>query len=93
VARQTSAGVVLHGRAAEVRACVGPANGLLDVYADGRRVARVDTYRSYSGCGVVVARPTFATTGTHRVQVNGIGAKSVRSRGTAVGVDAIVAIR
>ena len=92
-ARRSSAAVVLHGRAAEVRGCVGPASGVLEVWSDGARVARVDTYRGWSGCGAVLARVTFRTPGTHRVELRGVGAKRPASRGTAVAVDAVTALR
>lgn len=92
-ARPTSATVLLHGRAAEVRGCVGPANGLLEVLVDGVRVSQVDSYRSYSGCGVVLARTSFSKAGPHRVQVRGTGTRGPRSRGAAVAVDAVTAVR
>ena len=92
-ARRTSASVVLHGRGAEIKGCVGPAHGLLEVWADGVRAARVDTYRAWSGCGAVLARVTFGTPGTHRVELRGVGAKRPASKGTAVAVDAITAMR
>lgn len=91
--RRTSATVVLHGRGAEVKGCVGPASGVLEVWGDGRRLSRVDAYRAYSGCGVVLARAAFATAGVHRVEVRGTGTKGPRSRGTAVAVDAVTAVR
>lgn len=91
--RQTAATVVLVGRGAEVKGCVGPANGMLELWVDGLRVSRLDTFRTYSGCGVVLARTPFRTgLGLHRVQLRGVGAKSVRSKGTAVGIDAVTAL-
>ena len=60
---------------------------------DGVRVTTVDTYRSWSGCGVVLARTAFKAAGAHRVQVVGTGAKHPASRGTAVAVDAVTAVR
>lgn len=92
-ARPTSASTTVSGRAVEVRVCVGPTHGLAELWADGVRVARVDTYRSYSGCGVLISRASFASPGTHRVELRGTGAKSTRSRGTAVAVDAVVAVK
>ena len=91
--RPTTATVVLHGRTAQVKGCVGPALGTSEIWVDGRRAARVDGYRSYSGCGVVLARLTFARVGPHTVQVRSTGAKRPASRGTAVGLDAITAGR
>lgn len=94
VSGPTSASVVLFGRGAEVKGCVGPANGILEVWADGVRVKRVDSYRSYSGCGVVLTRASFPSgTGVHRIVVKGVGAKGPRSKGTAVAVDAVTALR
>jgi hypothetical protein len=72
----------------------GPRNGTADVYVDGARVKRVDSYRSYSGCGIVLTRIGFTTAGgAHRVQITGTGLKNTRSKGTAVSVDAIIAVR
>ncbi|MDT7724169.1 MAG: hypothetical protein QOI21_745, partial [Actinomycetota bacterium] len=51
-----------------VTGCVGPADGVLEVWVDGTKRARVDTYRSYSGCGVRLARLATAA-GQHRVQL------------------------
>jgi len=93
-ARPTSAQVAIMGRGVEVKGCVGPGNGVLELWADGVRVSRIDTYRSYSGCGVVLARTALAGgTGLHRLQLKGVGAKNTRSKGTAVAVDAVTAIR
>jgi hypothetical protein len=92
-ARPASASVLLHGRAAEVKGCVGPAHGMVEVLVDGVRVSQVDSYRSYSGCGVVLTRASFTTPGQHQVVVRGTGAKGPRSRGTAVAVDAVTAVR
>ena len=91
--RPSTAVVVLSGRAAEVKGCVGPSHGVLEVLVDGVRVSRVDSHRSYSGCGVVLARTTFAKPGAHRVEVRATGTKGPRSRGTAVAVDAVTAVR
>ena len=92
-ARRTSATVVLSGRGAEVKGCVGPTSGVLEVWGDGRRLSRVDSYRAYSGCGVVLARAVFPKAGVHRIEVRGTGTKSPRSRGTGVAVDAVTAVR
>ena len=92
--RPTSAAVVLTGRGVEVRGCVGPANGTADVWVDGAKVKRVDTYRSYSGCGVLLSRVGFTQPGgAHSVQLRSTGQKHARSTGTTVSVDAIVAVR
>lgn len=91
--RTASASTTLSGRAVEVRGCVGPSNGLAELWADGARVTRFDTHRGHSGCGVLLTRAAFTSPGVHRVEVRGVGAKGPRSSGTAVAVDAIVAVR
>jgi hypothetical protein len=92
--RQTAATVALFGRGAEVKGCVGPANGVIELWADGIRLTRIDTYRSYSSCGVVLTRAPFKSgNGAHRIQVRGVGVKNVKSKGTAIGIDAITAVR
>jgi hypothetical protein len=92
--RQTAATVALFGRGAEVKGCVGPANGVIELWADGIRLTRIDTYRSYSSCGVVLTRAPFTSgNGAHRIQVRGVGVKNAKSKGTAIGIDAITAVR
>ena len=92
--RQTAATVALQGRGAEVKGCVGPANGVVELWADGIRLTRIDTYRSFSGCGVVLTRAPFHSgAGFHRIQVRGIGVKNGKSTGTAISIDAITAVR
>lgn len=92
--RQTAATVALFGRGAEVKGCVGPGNGVIELWADGIRLTRIDTYRSYSSCGVVLTRAPFTSgNGAHRIQVRGVGVKNVKSKGTAIGIDAITAVR
>ena len=87
------ASVVMSGRGFDVKGCVGPTNGIVEVWVDGVRVQRFDAYRSFSGCGVTFARTTFVKgPGVHRVEVRGTGAKSARSKGTTFGIDAISAI-
>lgn len=88
---QTAASVTLVGKGVAVAGCVGPAQGYLDVYVDGTKRARVDTYRSYSGCGVVLTKVALSS-GVHRVQVRGIGLKRTASRGTTVQLDALTAL-
>ena len=92
--RQTAATTAVYGSGVELKGCVGPANGVLELWADGARVSRIDTYRSYSGCGVVLARtPLKGGTGIHRLQIKGVGAKNAKSKGTGVAVDAVTALR
>ncbi len=89
---QTSATVTTYGTGALVIGCMTPSNGIMDVYVDGKLMVRRDTYRSYSGCGIYLARVTGLAPGMHRVQVRGTGLKGSRARGTAVAVDAIDAL-
>ena len=92
--RPTSAAVTLTGRGVEVRGCVGPTNGTADVWVDGAKVKRVDTFRPYSGCGVLLSRTAFTKPGgAHRVELRSTGLKHPRSTGTTLSVDAIVAVR
>ncbi|MCU1589870.1 MAG: hypothetical protein JWP11_1126 [Frankiales bacterium] len=93
-AKPTAATVALNGRGAEVKGCVGPGNGVIELWADGVRLTRIDTYRSYSGCGVVLTRAPFKSgAGDHRIQVRGVGAKNAASKGTAIAIDAITAVK
>lgn len=86
------ASVAVFGRGVQVKGCVGPANGVLEVWSDGAHVAGVDTYRPYSSCGVVLVTPVLSGgPGLHRVQLRGVGAKNARSKGTAVAVDVVTA--
>lgn len=92
-ARRTSATMPTVGRAVEVKGCVGPANGIVELWADGRLVKRLDTYRTSSACGVVLTRATLPIVkAVHSVQFRGTGTKRAASKGTAVGLDAITAI-
>lgn len=84
----TEVSTLFAGTGISVVACLGPEAGVLEVWVDGVRVRRVDTYRAYSGCGVTVARVTGLPAGTHRVQVRGVGDRRPASRGTAVSLDA-----
>jgi hypothetical protein len=87
------AAALVYGKGAEIKGCVGPANGIVEIWGDGMRLARVDTYRSFTGCGVVLARGNFPKGhGLHRVEVRGMGRKSGASRGAAIAVDAVTAL-
>ncbi len=88
---QTAATVTLAGKGALVTGCVGPAGGMMDVWVDGSKRGRVDTYRSFSGCGVRLARVALPD-GVHRVQVRGVGLKRAASKGTTVSLDAVTAL-
>ena len=87
--RPTSATTRGYGTAVRIVSCKGPASGQLDVYVDGVKKAHVDTYRSYSGCGVTVASLTGLTASVHTVQVRGLGVRASASRGTSVALDQV----
>lgn len=91
----TSAWAVTHtlvyGSGAEIKGCVGPGNGIVEVWADGGRLARIDTYRSSTSCGVVLAEGPLPA-GLHLLEVRGMGEKSRLSRGTAMAIDAVTAL-
>lgn len=90
--RWSATHTAVYGGGAEVKGCVGPGNGIVEVWADGQRMARVDTYRPATSCGVVLAAGRFpAGPGLHLVEVRGMGESSGRSTGTAMAVDAVTA--
>jgi len=82
---------LVYGSGAELKGCVGPGNGIVEVWDGPTRLARVDTYRNSTSCGVVLARVSFPP-GLHVVEVRGMGQKSGLSEGTAMAVDAVTAL-
>lgn len=91
--RWSATHTLVYGSGAEVKGCVGPYNGIVEVWADGARVARVDTYRAATSCGVVLASGKLpGGAGLHLVEVRGMGERSGASRGTAMAVDAVTAL-
>jgi hypothetical protein len=91
--RWTATHTDVFGGGVQIRGCLGPGNGILEVWADGRRLASVDTYREATGCGVRLASVRFPTgTGLHLVEVRGLGEKRRASSGTAIAVDAVTAL-
>ena len=81
------------GAGAEIRGCVGPGNGIFEVWADGRKLGRVDTYSPSTSCGVRLATAGFVTgSGLHLLELRGMGAKRAASSGTAIAVDAVRAM-
>lgn len=82
---------LVHGSGAEVQGCTGPSNGIVEVWSGRTRLARVDTYRSSTSCGVVLAKVDFPH-GLHLVEVRGMGEKSRLSKGTAMAVDAVTVL-
>ena len=86
---QSNATLVFRGTAVAVTACLGPANGFVDLYVDGARKARVSTYRSFSGCGVRIAALGGLARVQHTFRLVGIGSHVASSKGSAVGLDAL----
>jgi hypothetical protein len=84
---QTTATMKFAGVGFNLDSCMGPSNGYLDVYVDGVKKARVNLYRSFTGCGVRVATITGLARATHTLKLVGIGAHSSSSKGNAVAVD------
>jgi hypothetical protein len=84
---KTTASTTFGGIGVSVLGCKGPANGYLDVYVDGVKKMRVSLYRTYSGCGVGVAKVTGLSRGLHTLKVVGVGAHASASKGNAVAVD------
>ena len=82
---------LVYGSGAELKGCVGPGNGIVEVWDGPTRLARVDTYRNSTSCGVVLARVSFPA-GLHVVEVRGMGQRSARSEGSAMAVDAVTAL-
>ena len=79
------------GSGAEVWGCVGPGNGILEVWVDGRRLRSVDSWSRATSCDIRLAELAFPV-GLHLVEVRGLGQKRGVSRGTALALDAVVAL-
>jgi hypothetical protein len=86
---KAKATVLFTGVGVDVTACLGPANGYVDLFVDGVRKTRVNTYRSFSGCGIKVASLTGLTRGNHTFAFVATGSRSSASRGTSVAFDAV----
>jgi hypothetical protein len=84
-----SATVAFRGTAAFVRACMGPSNGYLDVYVDGVLKKHASLYRSFSGCGVVVANVTGLARANHTMKFVVTGQRVTASKGTTATIDAV----
>lgn len=87
--RPSSASLVFAGTGVVVTGCLGPADGYLDVYLDGTRLGRVNTYRSYSGCGARVASVARLPRGRHSLKLVGVGIHAGASAGDQIGLDAL----
>ena len=79
------------GTAVEVKGCVSPEGGIAEIWSDGRPLAKVDTFRGATSCGVVLYSGPAGPGLLHTVEVRGTGAKSPASKGTALMVDAVTA--
>jgi len=84
---QTTATMKFAGVGFSLNACMGPANGYLDVYVDNVKKGRVSLYRSYTGCGVRVATVGSLARATHTLKLVGVGAHVSASKGNGVSVD------
>jgi hypothetical protein len=65
------------------------AGGYMDVYVNGVRVKRINTYSATTAFRQVVTIGTYATRAARTIKVVVISARDSRSRGTNVAVDAI----
>ncbi len=74
-----------------VRGCKSPYGGYADIYVDGTRKARVNLYRSYSGCARVW-RSGELPAKQHTVSIVVTGLKHAASKGKFVAVDSIRAL-
>jgi hypothetical protein len=83
----------VHGSGAEIWGCVGPGNGIFEVWVDGRRLRSVDSYARATSCDVELAEFEFPTgSGLHMVEVRGMGQKRAASRGAAIAIDAVIVL-
>jgi hypothetical protein len=83
----------VYGSGAEIWGCVGPGNGIFEVWLDGRRLGSVDSYSRATSCDVELAEFEFPTgTGLHMVEVRGMGHKRAASRGAAIAIDAVIVL-
>lgn len=85
----TSVSTKVSGVAVSVTGCLSPTGGYADVFVDGAKKARVSTYRSYSGCNVLLKQVTGLVRGVHTVKLVGVGSHTSASRGNAVAFDAV----
>jgi hypothetical protein len=74
------------GTAIAVTGCLSPNGGLVDLNV-GSITKRVNTYRSYSGCGVVLAKITGLTRSKHTLKITALGRHTAASKGNQVGFD------
>ena len=81
-----------YGTGVLLTGCVGPHNGLLRILVDGTLKSSLDTFRSFSGCGIRLARVAGLAKGPHAISIQVTGTKRTASKGTAVSVDAVTAL-
>jgi hypothetical protein len=70
-----------------------PNGGRADVYVDGRKRATIDLYAAVQRERQVVYATSFASPGTHTIEVRVRGTRNAASSGTRVDLDAFELIR
>jgi hypothetical protein len=71
----------------------GPGRGIAEVWVDGTKAATVDLYAPTEKPRTMVFSKSWATSGTHNVEVRVLGTKNASATGKRVSVDAFVALR
>ena len=71
----------------------GPGHGMAEVWVDGAKAATVDLYAPSEEPQAAVFSKSWASSGTHTVEVRVLGTKNAASSGKRVSVDAFVALR
>lgn len=77
------------GRSLTVGLLKAPSGGYVDVYVDGRRTTRVDTYASTVKPRQLVRLATWTTSGRHTVALVVVGAHRSGATGSTVRVDSV----
>ncbi|MCU1676627.1 MAG: hypothetical protein JWM93_1385, partial [Frankiales bacterium] len=76
------------GSSVAVVGCKSPDSGKVQVVLDGRAVATVDLYQSYTSCGQKFYSHSL-TSGRHSVKLVLLGSRNARSTGNRVSIDVI----
>ncbi|MDP9352305.1 MAG: M4 family metallopeptidase [Chloroflexota bacterium] len=71
----------------------GTNRGMAEVWVDGVKAATVDLYASSLGTRGVVFTQSWATSGSHTMEIRVLGARNTASTGTQVDVDAFAVLR
>lgn len=71
----------------------GPDKGKAEIWLDGAKAATVDLYAASAQPRRAVFTKTFASSGSHTLEVRVLGTKRTSSSGTRVDADAFVALR